>query len=260
MSQIDFLSNFVQISNSEQSSKNSNVSKWYNKNTGQKVVIKKIRSKEGYDKEVNINNLLTKINIAHAIKTIDDEKTIIFEDRGKDLLSIVQNEIIEEYDLLVIFKNIFESLTKMHKQNIFHGDIKLENIVVDEKQTGYLIDFGLSEVLDKKKKSSKEYGSRFYIAPETTRKKDHDLKADVYALGITLYASLTGEFPFSGNTYFDYVIAQQTEEPNIELLNNAGVSEKTTYIIRRMLDAQPQARPTIKECYEYLYSNSDSFV
>ena len=252
-----FTDKYTPVQGGEMTGSSAKVSKWMNKKTMQIVVIKEFQQRDEFQYELKMNQSLKGIHVGHAIEAYEKEKILVFEDLGNDLFNLVQNHVLDEYELLMIFKNVITSIVQLHKRHIFHGDIKLENIVVNYDQNGYLIDFGLSEVLDEKTKSSKPYGSTFYLAPESIKQEEHDLKADIYALGVAMYIALTGKLPFPGNTIFDYTISQITKTPIIQHLQNALVSQKVINVILMMMDPNPETRPTAQQCYSLLYGDDE---
>ena len=88
----------------------------------------------------------------------------------------------------------------MHQRNVTHRDIKLENILLDETRTRVkLIDFGFSTCIPHEKKVKIFCGTPSYMAPELVRKSEYDgRQVDMWALGVLLYALLSGTFPFKG--------------------------------------------------------------
>lgn len=99
-----------------------------------------------------------------------------------------------------IFKQIVEGVNYLHKLNIIHRDIKLENIIVsDEDQvTVKMIDFGFALQNQTPETYNKVFcGTPCYMAPEiVSRQKYRGQKADCWALGVLLYVLLMGQFPF----------------------------------------------------------------
>lgn len=221
------------------------------------VVLKKFKQKDQYEKELSINKLIKGVSMVHMIDNDDENQTIVFEDGGYELYHRIQEKTMNEQEAIKYFKNIFISLRDLHKNNIFHGDIKLENIVYNEKEDKFnLIDLGLAEILNKGQESESNYGTCWYIAPETIKNNKHTLKSDVYALGITLFACLTGELPFDCSTVMEYVANQLNGEPYIESLEKAEISEKMINLIKKMLEKDPDQRFDADQCVKYLYENN----
>ena len=85
----------------------------------------------------------------------------------------------------------------MHQRNVTHRDIKLENILLDETRTRVkLIDFGFSACIPHEKKVC---GNPSYMAPEIVSKIEYSgPPADIWALGVLLYALLCDRFSLKG--------------------------------------------------------------
>jgi serine/threonine protein kinase len=94
------------------------------------------------------------------------------------------------------FKQIVEGLKFIHEKGMAHRDIKIDNLLLtDHYQTLKIGDFG-SVAIDL---SSKEFvGTHRYMAPEVfQRETEYNCqKADVFSLGVTLYALIFNALPF----------------------------------------------------------------
>lgn len=87
----------------------------------------------------------------------------------------------------------------LHGLNICHRDLKLENILIDERNNVKLIDFGFSVCSSPDQKLKIFCGTPSYMAPEIVQKKDYSgFATDIWSLGILLYVMLTGNYPFKG--------------------------------------------------------------
>jgi serine/threonine protein kinase len=84
----------------------------------------------------------------------------------------------------------------LRSRGIAHRDIKPENIIVEGDRLT-LIDFGLGSLYAEGEKLLSSCGSHCYAAPEMMNGKHYDPeKSEVWALGVTLYAMLSGNLPF----------------------------------------------------------------
>jgi serine/threonine protein kinase len=101
-------------------------------------------------------------------------------------------------------KQICTFISHLHENNIMHGDLKLENILImDVKNTEFkLCDFGVSKRL----KSTDEIleilpliGTADYMTPETVLFYQYGLCTDIWALGVICYELFTGKVPFSNH-------------------------------------------------------------
>jgi serine/threonine protein kinase len=100
-----------------------------------------------------------------------------------------------------IFKQIVDSVSYLHNQaKIVHRDLKLENIVLDKNFQVKLCDFAMSKTIAEGSLTGVYYsqvGSERYMAPEIIEGRAYKgASADVFALGVTLFALVTGVMPF----------------------------------------------------------------
>jgi serine/threonine protein kinase len=85
-----------------------------------------------------------------------------------------------------------------HSKGVIHRDLKPENIMIAPNGTVKILDFGIAKDLhDSKTKTGTRMGTVDYMAPEQfLDAKDVDHRADVYALGLTLYEMVAGRLPW----------------------------------------------------------------
>ncbi len=115
---------------------------------------------------------------------------------------------------------ICQGLEAVHAAGVLHRDVKPENIFLHEAGGDVvpkLIDFGLARSAESKGRitqTGNAIGTPGYMAPEQARGlSDIDHRADLHALGVTLYEMLTGELPHSGESPMDLLLTSATEEP-----------------------------------------------
>lgn len=93
---------------------------------------------------------------------------------------------------------LVNALAHLHYKGFAHMDIKLENILLDEKYNAKIADFGTC-VRTENGMTNRKCGTKQYMAPEILEKDTSQsfdaFKADAYSLGVTIYYMLTGEFP-----------------------------------------------------------------
>ena len=112
-------------------------------------------------------------------------------------------EVITERDCANIILQVLNVLNYMHSINVWHCDLKLENIMVKLERNGdktniicKVTDFGFSQKIDPDQKSTKYIGTPVYMAPELMNNLPYDSKVDIWALGVITYMILASELPF----------------------------------------------------------------
>jgi serine/threonine-protein kinase len=103
-----------------------------------------------------------------------------------------------------VLQQVAEALATIHVLGFAHLDMKPDNVLVNDKLEARLIDFSICRETKKSlfgKLVGGEYkpqGTLTYLAPEQIKAQDPGAKADVYALGLSLFEALTGAPPFRG--------------------------------------------------------------
>jgi serine/threonine-protein kinase len=102
---------------------------------------------------------------------------------------------------IAIARQIASALAAAHAAAIVHRDLKSDNIVVDAIDHAWVLDFGISRIVDAKDRtatgSSMMLGTPEFMAPEQIIAPDTiDHRVDIYALGVVLYEMLAGTPPF----------------------------------------------------------------
>ncbi len=109
-----------------------------------------------------------------------------------------------------IGREIGWALAYAHERGVVHRDVKPENILLEQGSDRALIaDFGIAVTESGPHHSGEVAGTARYMAPEQALGETIDGRADLYALGVTLYVAATGSYPYDGATSMA-VLAQQS--------------------------------------------------
>ncbi len=140
----------------------------------------------------------------HVVKVFDADVLpndgppyIVFEYiEGLDVSELIQQRSLTAHEVWTMAKQVTEGLQHLHNHNIFHCDIKPQNLMWKDGKVR-IIDFNVSvDAAD----LNLGGGSRKYLPPDlniTETPQASDLvDRDLYALGITLYRAMTGEYPW----------------------------------------------------------------
>jgi serine/threonine-protein kinase len=114
-------------------------------------------------------------------------------------------KVYSEAEALDVIIQIGRALEHAHEHGFVHRDVKPKNIMMTRGGVAKLADMGLAramaDVEAAEAEAGKAYGTPYYISPEQIRGEVNiDFRADIYALGATLYHLVTGRVPFEGPT------------------------------------------------------------
>jgi BR serine/threonine kinase len=141
-----------------------------------------------------------------------------FAENGDLFEYITRRAVIDIGDAMEIFRGLICALEYLHAQNIYHGDVKPENILLFAKHHVKLADFGFA-IASPDGLISTTCGSPHYAAPEVIKGHVHKGElADVWSAGVVLYALLTGRLPFdddSPSRLFRKILSGHFEMPNV---------------------------------------------
>ena len=167
---------------------------------------------------------------------------------GKTLYDdLSRGKIFTEQEALDIVIQLANALAHAHAQGLIHRDVKPKNIMINTENVVKLADMGLaretSDIKAAKHEEGKAFGTPYYIAPEQIRGEVNiDGRADIYALGATLFHMVTGRVPFEASTPSE-VMRKHLKEPltppdHINTALSAGIAE----VIEVMMAKKKQDR------------------
>jgi hypothetical protein len=126
-----------------------------------------------------------------------------------------------------------------------HRDIKTDNVLFDEHGNAVVADFGIARAVvnyAKQTGTNMVVGTPQYFAPEQARGQVLDGRADIYALGVTLYRAATGTLPFNGEDWYEIARQHVETKPDKPRTLNAGLSRDIQAVILRCLEKEPADR------------------
>ncbi|HEX8790454.1 MAG TPA: serine/threonine-protein kinase [Polyangiaceae bacterium] len=146
-------------------------------------------------------------------------------------------------------------LAQLHGEGIVHRDVKPSNLFLERDAEGKerikLLDFGVAAFQQpvSRPESSLTWsemivGTPRYMAPEQiASSKQVDARADVWALGVTLYELLSGEPPFGGTTVLAVLNQIEHQEPPPLSTRRPDVPPQVAAVVHRCLSKDPASRP-----------------
>ena len=226
----------------------------------------KIYSKQTLTDKQKRNTVKNEINI---LKQIDNENIMKLYDvidtpsnlylvleyiSGVNLIQIIKNEkphFIKEERAKLLFSKVVKGISYCHKKNIFHRDIKLENILVLKDDTVKIIDFGFAVKCNRDSLQKLFCGTPNYMAPEIVKKEKYmACYSDIWSLGVLFYAMLFGIFPFKGKDEDE--LFEKICEGNIFFPEYNPISEKTKQLFEKIFVPIPNKRISLDEMINML--------
>uniref|UniRef100_A0A6Q2X1P1 Serine/threonine-protein kinase n=1 Tax=Esox lucius TaxID=8010 RepID=A0A6Q2X1P1_ESOLU len=146
----------------------------------------------------------------------------------------------------VAILQILVALRHLHFKNIVHCDLKPENVLLASAESFpqvKLCDFGFARIIGEKSFRRSVVGTPAYLAPEVLRSKGYNRSLDMWSVGVIVYVSLSGTFPFN-----------EDEDINDQIQNAAfmyppqpwkEISAEATDLINNLLQVKMRKRYSV---------------
>lgn len=206
----------------------------------------------GIEREIVIMKL---IEHPHIISLYD-----IWENRGElylvleyveggELFDYVScNGALPESEAVRLFRQIVAGLAYCHRFDICHRDLKPENILLDHDRNIKLADFGMAALQPKGELLTTSCGSPHYAAPEIIQGQRYQgATADIWSVGIILFAMLNGFLPFDGGDLPSTLRLVKKGEYFLP----PSLSKEATDLIQRILQRNPNNRISMADIWTH---------
>ncbi|XP_062372289.1 maternal embryonic leucine zipper kinase isoform X1 [Sardina pilchardus] len=224
--------------------------------TGQKVAIKIMEKKILGDDlprvktEIEAMKNLSHQHVCrlyHVMETNSKIYMVLEYCPGGELFDyIIAKDRLSEEETRVFFRQIVSALAYVHSKGYAHRDLKPENLLIDEDHNLKLIDFGLCA---KPKGGLGDElmtccGSPAYAAPELIQGKAYiGSEADVWSMGVLLYALMCGYLPFDD----DNCMALYRKITRGRYNNPPWLSPASILLLNQMMQVDPKRRLTVRQ-------------
>lgn len=171
---------------------------------------------------------------------------------GKKLLNFIEFvENFTERQVAIIMEQLFSCLNYLHENDIIHGNVFPENIILDSERIGNyylkLVNFEkASLVINKKLEEEKDverekYGNIYFLSPDRLNGKK-DFKDDMWSCGIIMYLLLCGYPPFISE-HLDS-LQEKIKKGKFEFVQKdwANISKEGRTLVEKLLILNPKKR------------------
>jgi len=211
---------------------------------GMGVVFKARHTRQGFDVALKIlrTDMVDETNIARfkqeawAISAFDHPNIVKVRDLaqhggmyfiamdfidGRDLLAVGFEHSLTYWQVMEVIDKLADVLRLVHARNIWHRDIKPQNVLMDHSGEIKLIDFGIATVEREQDDATRTaegliMGTPAFLSPEQGARGKMgaiDGRADLYSLGAVMYYLLTSRRPFTGRSALEILKKNMTEPP-----------------------------------------------
>ncbi len=157
-------------------------------------------------------------------------------------------------DAAEIIRQAAVGLGEAQRAGVVHRDVKPSNLVVTRQGEVKVTDFGLAKALQEDLSITATgvfVGTPDYLAPEQAMGEEVDARADVYALGCSLFHMCSGYPPFrkgGADDHYTAVVRRhlKAERPQLKY-EIENFDEELSDLCRRMMSRRPDVRPTFDE-------------
>jgi eukaryotic-like serine/threonine-protein kinase len=166
---------------------------------------------------------------------------------GQSLAQKIASGPLPPREAAALMVKVAEAIEYAHQRGVIHRDLKPANVLLDQNGNPRVTDFGLAKKLEGNSGltgSGQIMGTPSYMPPEQAGGKRGEVgpAADVYALGATLYALITGRPPFQASTAMDTVLQVISDEPVPPRRLNPSVRLDLETIALKCLRKNPSRR------------------
>jgi eukaryotic-like serine/threonine-protein kinase len=206
---------------------------------------------ERFDREARTVARLAHPNIVavYDFGTEDGSSYLVMElVEGQTVAAMLADGPLPLVQAVAIAAQTCDGLAAAHAAGIIHRDVKPANLILGPTGVVKICDFGIARLLYATGHTSLTgpavaMGSSQYMAPEQVNREPVDARADLYAVGCTLYAMLAGAPPFGGDDAISVLQQHLTQPPAPLRQRRADVPPALDALVGELLAKAPATRP-----------------
>jgi serine/threonine protein kinase len=228
---------------------------------GRQVAIKAITTSGGWDEGESRERLVREARAMASLShphLVQVHTLVRHGERDYLVMELVRGGTLEDRILadgslppdeaLKLLRQVSDALAAAWDRGIIHRDIKPANILLDERGTAKVADFGLAKPLGgaeslRLTQTGTMVGTPCYMSPEHAGEGEVDFRSDIYSLGLVLYEMLVGRPPFEKMGYLTVVARHIAGDLPDLAAARSGLPDKVLELYRRMTKRDPAQRP-----------------
>ena len=198
---------------------------------------------------MNETRLAGKLQHPHIVEVFEAGTT---EEFGYLVMEYVSGGTLKQYarpDTLMPIEQVIEDVYKVcnaldygNKLGLLHRDIKPTNIMVTPDHIVKVADFGTAYFSKSEETQVFDVGTLPYMPPEHFRDWPPTVQLDIYAVGVVAYQLLTGNLPFTADS-FDSLLAQKLAGEYVSVEERRkDIPSALRFVVHRAIHPDPQIR------------------
>ncbi|GJM90268.1 hypothetical protein PR202_ga06530 [Eleusine coracana subsp. coracana] len=199
-------------------------------------------------REISIMRLVRHPNVLQLFEVMASKSKIYFVleyAKGGELFNKISKGKFTEDVARKYFHQLISAVDYCHSRGVYHRDLKLENLLLDENENLKVSDFGLSALADSKRQDGLLHttcGTPAYVAPEVLSRRGYDgTKADIWSCGVILFVLVSGYLPFHDSNLMEMYRKISKSEYRCPRFLSVELKD----LLFRMLDPDPNTRVSI---------------
>mgnify|MGYP003673710999 FL=1 len=166
--------------------------------------------------------------------------------QGRDLSACLEDRVMTEGEAFDLAVQLADAIGAAHAVGVLHRDLKPDNVIRTQEGRYVVTDFGLAKDLEVERsvelsKTGHALGTPGFWAPEQATGQPTSAATDVYGVGATVYAALTGEPPVEAESFLEAVLAAKQKAPKSFSAHKVK-APRLEPIVRRCLEKDPAKR------------------
>nr|GMD00537.1 CBL-interacting protein kinase 18-like [Ipomoea batatas] len=230
--------------------------------SGQSVAIKVINKEKVMitdmvnqtKREISVMGLIKHPNIVQLYEVMATKSKIFLVlefVKGGELFNKVAKGRLRENVARKYFQQLIDAVDLCHSRGVYHRDLKLENLLLDEDGNLKVSDFGLSALAESKQQDDLLHttcGTPAYVAPEVICRKGYNgEKADIWSCGVILFILLAGHLPFHSSNLME----MYRKIMKAEYRCPSWFPQEVRKLLSRILDPNPHTRISIAKIKQH---------